>query len=183
MPSSACASARNPVCYVLEAKSFTDLALLQNACVRLKLARPKKRLFAQAPELRSFFYLSRPRGFWDERRDRRAPAFLVRLIEVAEGPIRMLRRPDTGRVFGGARRRRKGSWLRLLVVEGMGDHEPLRKFLQVLHQWQEHAARFHEPVSLRSLLSECGRRAGAGAACDSSAAHAVCKTAHGAHRT
>jgi len=30
----------NPVCYVLEGRSFADLAVLQSACVRLKLARP-----------------------------------------------------------------------------------------------------------------------------------------------
>jgi glycerol-3-phosphate O-acyltransferase len=78
------ARGHNPVCYVLEARSFTDLAVLQSACVRLKLARPRKRLPGAARELRSFFYLSRPRGFWDERRDRRPPAQLVRMIEILQ---------------------------------------------------------------------------------------------------
>ena len=40
-----------PVCYVLEHQSVTDLAVLQSACVRLKLPRPRKRLSAFAPEL------------------------------------------------------------------------------------------------------------------------------------
>ena len=69
-----------PVCYVLERRSVTDLAVLQNACVKLKLPRPQKRLLAQAKELRSFFYLSRPRGFWDERIDRRPPPQLQQMI-------------------------------------------------------------------------------------------------------
>src|SRR6266404_1586930 len=69
-----------PVCYVLERRSVTDLAVLQNACVKLKLPRPQKRLLAQAKELRSFFYLSRPRGFWDERIDRRPPPQLHHMI-------------------------------------------------------------------------------------------------------
>src|SRR5215813_6750129 len=69
-----------PVCYVLESRSVTDLAVLQNACVRLKLPRPQKRLLPQAKDLRSFFYLSRPRGFWDERIDRRAPPQLQEMI-------------------------------------------------------------------------------------------------------
>jgi glycerol-3-phosphate O-acyltransferase len=147
---------KNPVCYVLEAKSFTDLALLQNACVRLKLARPKKRLFAQAPELRSFFYLSRPRGFWDERRDRRAPAFLLRLIEVLKA------NPDVDvdlipvAVFWGRAPQKEGSWLRLLVVEEWAITSRLRKFLQVLINGRNALVEFHEPVSLRSLLSDTG---------------------------
>ena len=37
-----------PVCYVLERRSVTDLAVLQDACVKLKLPRPRKRLLPQA---------------------------------------------------------------------------------------------------------------------------------------
>ncbi|HZO21680.1 MAG TPA: hypothetical protein VFB37_04180, partial [Steroidobacteraceae bacterium] len=69
-----------PVCYALERRSAADLAVLQNACVALKLARPRKRLLPQTKDLRSFFYLSRPRGFWDERIDRRPPAQLQQMI-------------------------------------------------------------------------------------------------------
>ena len=61
------------VCYVLERRSVTDLAILQRACVRLRLPRPRKRLLGESSELRSYFHLSRPRGFWDERLDRRPP--------------------------------------------------------------------------------------------------------------
>src|SRR3954452_3013165 len=69
-----------PVCYVLESRSAIDLAVLQNACVKLKLPRPQKRLLPKAKDLRSCFYLSRPRGFWDERIDRRPPAQLQEMI-------------------------------------------------------------------------------------------------------
>src|SRR5450755_3077373 len=69
-----------PVCYVLEHRSVTDLAVLQDACVRLKLARPRKRLLPQAKDLRSFFHLSRPSGFWGERLDRRPPPQLQQMI-------------------------------------------------------------------------------------------------------
>src|SRR5262245_1053043 len=73
---------RNPVCYVLERRSVTDLAVLQSACVKLRLPRPRKRLLAQSKDLTSFFYLSRPRGFWDERLDRRPPPQLAQMIEL-----------------------------------------------------------------------------------------------------
>ena len=33
----------HPVCYVLEQRAVTDIAVLQSACVRLKLPRPRKR--------------------------------------------------------------------------------------------------------------------------------------------
>src|SRR6478752_2509649 len=72
----------NPVCYVLETRSAPDLAVLQNACVQLKLPRPGKRLAAASRELRSFVYLSRPRGFWDERLDRRPPPQLKQMIDL-----------------------------------------------------------------------------------------------------
>ena len=44
----------NPVCYVLEGRSFADLAVLQSACARLKLARPRKRLPAAAASCARF---------------------------------------------------------------------------------------------------------------------------------
>src|SRR5882672_1937836 len=72
----------NPICYVLERRDITDLAVLQNAAVSLKLARPQKRLVKQSRELRSFFYLTQPRGFWDERLDRRPPQALVQLART-----------------------------------------------------------------------------------------------------
>jgi len=54
----------NPVCYVLERRDVTDLAVLQNACVRHKLPRPQKRLTKESRDLLSYFYLTRPLGFW-----------------------------------------------------------------------------------------------------------------------
>jgi glycerol-3-phosphate O-acyltransferase len=145
---------KNPVCYVLEARSFTDLAVLQSACVRLKLARPRKRLLAQAPELRSFFYLSRPRGFWDERRDRRPPAFLVRMVEILKANPEVDVDLIPVAVYWGRAPQKEGSWLHLLVVEEWAITSRLRKFLQVLINGRNTLLEIHEPVSLRSLLSE-----------------------------
>src|SRR3569833_1379723 len=56
-----------PVCYVLENSSITDLAVLQDACVKLRLPRPQKRLLHGLKDLRTYFYLTRPRGIWGER--------------------------------------------------------------------------------------------------------------------
>ena len=146
----------NPVCYVLEGRSFADLAVLQSACVRLKLARPRKRLPAQARELRSFFYLSRPRGFWDERRDRRPPAHLVRMIEILQAHETLDIDLIPAAVYWGRAPQKEGSWLRLLLVEEWAITSRLRKFLQVLINGRNVLIEIHGPVSLRSLLSETG---------------------------
>jgi glycerol-3-phosphate O-acyltransferase len=146
----------NPVCYVLEAKSFTDLAVLQSACVRLKLVRPRKRLLAQGRELRSFFYLSRPRGFWDERQDRRPPAYLVRMIEILKAHPELDIDLVPVAVYWGRTPQKEGSWLRLLVVEEWAITSRLRKFLQVLVNGRNTLMEIHEPVSLRGLLSAEG---------------------------
>jgi len=144
----------NPVCYVLEARSYVDLAVLQSACVRLKLARPAKRLPAQARELRSFFYLSRPRGFWEERRDRRPPAQLVRMIEILQADPTLDIDLIPVAVYWGRAPQKEGSWLKLLLVEEWAITSRLRKFLQVLINGRSALIEIHEPVALRSLLSE-----------------------------
>jgi glycerol-3-phosphate O-acyltransferase len=152
----------NPVCYVLERRSAADLAVLQNACVQLRLARPAKRLLAESKELRSFFYLSRPRGFWDERLDRRPPPPLRQMIDVLRA------HPQTDidlvpvAVYWGRAPQREASWFRLLLVEDWAITSRARKFLQVLFNGRDTIIEFDEPLSLRGLIGEAqgseGRR-------------------------
>ena len=140
------------VCYVLEHRSVTDLAVLQNACVKLKLPRPRKRLLAQGRELTSFFYLSRPRGFWDERLDRRPPPELgevVRLL-LKHGMLDVDLVPVA--VYWGRAPQREASWIRLLLVEEWAFASRLRKFFQVLFNGRDTLLQFGEAVSLRRLL-------------------------------
>ncbi len=143
-----------PVCYVLERRSVTDLAVLQDACVKQKLPRPQKRLLPQAKDLRSWFYLSRPRGFWDERIDRRPPPQLQEMIAAlaanAESDIELV--PVA--VYWGRAPQRERSWFRLLLVEDWALTTRARKFMQVLFNGRNTIIEFDEPVSLRSLLGE-----------------------------
>jgi glycerol-3-phosphate O-acyltransferase len=144
----------NPVCYVLERRSVTDLAVLQNATGKLKLPRPQKRLVKQSRELRSFFYLTQPLGFWDERLDRRPPQPLVQLartlrlhadIDVDVVPVS---------VYWGRAPQKEGSFFKLLLVEEWALTSRLRKFFQVLFNGRNTLIEISEPVSLRSLLGE-----------------------------
>jgi glycerol-3-phosphate O-acyltransferase len=145
-------SRSNPVCYVLERYSFTDLAVLQNASVKLKLPRPHKRLMPQASDLRSFFYLSQPRGFWDARPDRRPPAPLIQAI----GALRLNEALDVDlvpvAVYWGRAPQKEVSLFRLLLVEDWALTSRLRKFFQVLFNGRATLIEIDDPVSLRSLL-------------------------------
>jgi glycerol-3-phosphate O-acyltransferase len=147
-------SKRNPVCYVLEHRSVTDLAVLQSACVRLKLPRPRKRLIPASRELRSLFWLSHPRGLWSERIDRRPPPPLAQMVGL------LRQRPDLdidlvpAAVYWGRAPQREASWFRLLLVEDWALTSRIRKFFQVLFNGRDTLIEIDEAVSLRSLLGD-----------------------------
>src|SRR5579863_5848024 len=144
----------NAVCYVLESRSVTDLAVLQDACVRLKLPRPRRRLPAAGSELRSFFFLSQPRGFWGERLDRRPPAQLQQMIAaLARDPQLDLELVPVA-VYWGRAPQKEGSWFRLLFVEDWALTTRARKFMQVLFNGRNTLIEFDEPISLRRLLGD-----------------------------
>jgi glycerol-3-phosphate O-acyltransferase len=145
---------RNPICYVLERRSVTDLAVLQNATVKLKLPRPQKRLVKQPRDLRSFFYLTQPLGFWDERTDRRPPQALMQLVRTlrVDSDIDVDIVPVA--VYWGRAPQKEGSFLKLMLVEEWALTSRLRKFFQVLFNGRNTLIEIAEPVSLRSLLGE-----------------------------
>jgi len=141
------------VCYVLERRSITDLAILQRACVQLKLPRPRKRLLAKS-DLRSYFYLSRPRGFWDERLDRRPPPQLDQMLAALDADPSLDVELVPVAVYWGRAPQREASWFRLLLVENWALTSRARKFLQVLFNGRNTLVELEEPISLRSLLGE-----------------------------
>src|SRR5688572_16556307 len=142
------------ICYVLERRDVTDLAVLQNACVRHKLPRPQKRLTKESRELKSCFYLTRSRGFWDGRIDRRPPPELVQMVRT----LRL--HPDLDvdlvpvAVYWGRAPQKERSFLRLLLVEDWALASRIRKFFQVLFNGRNTLIELSEPVSLRSLLGD-----------------------------
>ena len=144
----------NPVCYVLEERSAVDLSLLQDACVRLKLARPRKRLLENAKDLRSFFHLSQSRGFWDERLDRRPPPQLRQMIEALRADPRLDIDLVPVSVYWSRAPQKERSWFRLLFVEDWVLTSRARRFMQVLFNGRDVLIEFDDPISLRSLLGE-----------------------------
>ena len=71
----------HPLCYVLERRSLSDLAVLQQACAALGLPRPGVAL-GGGRDLRSFFYLTQPRSLWSTRADPRPPPQLAQMLRA-----------------------------------------------------------------------------------------------------
>ena len=142
------------ICYVLERRSVTDLAILQRACVQLRLPRPRKRLLRDSSDLRSYFYLSRPRGFWDERLDRRPPPQLEQMLAALDADPGLDIDLVPVAVYWGRAPQREASWFRLLLVENWALTSRARKFLQVLFNGRNTLVELDEPISLRSLLGD-----------------------------
>jgi glycerol-3-phosphate O-acyltransferase len=141
-----------PVCYVMEHRSLTDFAVLNSACVKLKLPRPRKRLLAQSADLRSFFYLDRRGGLGAEPLDRRPPPILARLVDLLRVDPAVDVDLVPAAVFWGRAPQREASWFRLLLVDDWVITSRVRRFFQVIFNGRNTLLELDEPVSLRSLL-------------------------------
>ena len=144
----------NPVCYVLERRSAVDLAVLQNVCDSMDLPRPRKRLLGRRGELRSNFSLSRLRGFWNERLDRRPPPQIEQMLRALDADPSADIDLVPVAVYWGRAPQREQSWFRLLLVENWALTSRVRKFLQVLFNGRNTLIEFEEPISLRSLVGQ-----------------------------
>ncbi len=141
-----------PVCYVMEHRSLTDFAVLNSACVKLKLPRPRKRLLGHGGDLRSFFYLNRRGGLGAEPLDRRPPPTLAKLVDLLRADPAADVDLVPAAVFWGRAPQREASWFRLLLVDDWAITSRVRRFFQVIFNGRNTLLEIDEPVSLRSLL-------------------------------
>jgi glycerol-3-phosphate O-acyltransferase len=140
------------LCYVLERRSAADLAVLQQACAALGLPRPGRTLAGGTRELRSFFYLTRQRGLWGERQDRRPPPQLLQMIAALRADPAADFELVPAAVYWGRAPQKEASWLRLLFAEDWALASRARKFMQVLFNGRNVLIELDEPLSLRTLL-------------------------------
>jgi glycerol-3-phosphate O-acyltransferase len=157
VPENAAAQLRGrprPLCYVLEQRSATDLAVLQQACASLRIPRPGRPLGGGTHELRSYFWLTQARGLMGQRLDRRPPRQLAQMIAALcadpEADFELV----PAAVYWGRAPQREASWLRLVLSEDFGVTSRARKFMQVLFNGRNTLLELDEPLSLRALLSE-----------------------------
>jgi glycerol-3-phosphate O-acyltransferase len=149
------ARAGAPLCYVLERRSNTDLAVLQNVCAAHKLPPPDGRLFGRNRRMvRAVLPLLQTRGVWDARIDRRPPESLIQMVEAVRADPSLDVRLVPAAVYWGRAPHKEGSWLRLLVAENWALGSSLRKFLGVIFNGRFTMVEIGEPQSLRALLEE-----------------------------
>jgi len=157
LPENAAAQLRGrprPLCYVLEQRSATDLAVLQQACASLRIPRPGRPLGGGTHELRSYFWLTQPRGLMGQRLDRRPPRQLAQMIAALRADPEADFELVPAAVYWGRAPQREASWLRLVLSEDFGVTSRASKFKQVLFNGRNTLLELDEPLSLRALLSE-----------------------------
>jgi len=157
LPEDAAAQLRGrarPLCYVLERRSNTDLAVLQQACAALRIPRPGRPLGGGTHELRSYFWLTQPRGLLGQRLDRRPPRQLAQMIAALRADPEVDFDLVPAAVYWGRAPQKEASWLRLLLAEDFGVVSRARKFMQVLINGRDTLLELDEPLSLRGLLGE-----------------------------
>ena len=143
-----------PLCYVLEQRSGADLAVLQQACAALRIPRPGRALGGGTHELRSYFWLTQPRGLLGRRLDRRPPRQLAQMIAALRADPEADFDLVPAAVYWGRAPQKEASWLRLLLSEDFGVTSRARKFMQVLFNGRDTLLELDEPLSLRALLGE-----------------------------
>src|SRR3984885_7876447 len=142
-----------PVCYVLERRSPSDLAVLQNACMRERLPRPGRRLLArQLRNMRSSFALTQSVGLWRTRLDRRPPELLLALIDALRRDPGLDVSLVPAAVYWGRAPSKERSLIRLLLSEDWVIGSRVRRFFTVLFNGRSTTVQFGEAMSLRAML-------------------------------
>jgi glycerol-3-phosphate O-acyltransferase len=144
-----------PLCYVLERRSASDLAVLQNVCLRERLPRPGRRLLArQLRNVRSSFELAKSVGLWRTRVDRRPPALLLALIDALRRDPELDVNLVPAAVYWGRAPSKERSLIRLLLSEDWVIGSRVRRIFTVLFNGRSTTVQLGEPLSLRSLLED-----------------------------
>ena len=149
-------TATAPVCYVLARQSVLDALVLQRACAKVGLPRPRKQLLAQGlPRVQSLLALARKVGFWRNRLDRRPPAALATMLaELKRDPSLDVLLLPVAVYWGRAPEREYLSWIRLLFSEHWALASNLRRGLAVLLHGRSIVVEFGTGVSMRGMMNE-----------------------------
>jgi glycerol-3-phosphate O-acyltransferase len=138
-----------PVCYVLEHESQADLAVLNEACGRLGLPRPTRRMLIAGQRAdRAWFGLERS-GLFARRSDTRAPREL-RMLVGAGGRFDVDLVPVA--IFWGRAPHKEASWWRLPFTENWVLVGRFRKLLTVALNGRNTLLYFGEPLRLCEAL-------------------------------
>ncbi|MDH3451226.1 MAG: 1-acyl-sn-glycerol-3-phosphate acyltransferase, partial [Gammaproteobacteria bacterium] len=145
-----------PLCLVTEARSWSNLLVIQEECARLGLPSPLQRLRAGTVHLSHSVYCLQPPNRWLSRRDtepRRSAMLGSMLAALQENPqldVQLL--PVS--IFWGRAPAREKHWLKVLFADTWGIAGRTRKFLTILVHGRNTLVNFSEALSLRALMVE-----------------------------
>src|SRR3984957_16088311 len=151
----AIAARPRPVCYVVERKSQTDLAVLSMVCTQLSLPGPEPRLpLGERRADKASFALIRPAGLFTTRHASRAARYLIQLIGAAAAHPQFDVDLVPVAIFWGRAPHKEASLWRLLFAEDWVLVGRFRKVLGVLVNGRDILVHFGEPVRLRDALQD-----------------------------
>jgi glycerol-3-phosphate O-acyltransferase len=144
-----------PVCYVLERASQADLAVLNNACVQLRLPRPERRLRIGAARADpAYFELAGRASFFSTRLVARAPRYLEKLVAAAAAYADFDVDLVPVAIFWGRAPDKEASLWRLFFAEDWVLVGRFRKFLNVIVNGRNTVLHFGEPLALREAMQD-----------------------------
>jgi glycerol-3-phosphate O-acyltransferase len=145
------------ICYVLEARSFADLAVIERVCQTLELPEPAAS-FGYSRDSHSVLFLEKRAAAWGSRADRRVPKAMNDLVHaVAADPTLEIDLVPVS-IFWGRAPHKEHSWLRLLLAERWGERSRLRRMLSILVNRRNLLVQFGSPVPLRPIVEEAPDR-------------------------
>ncbi|MDP8985670.1 MAG: glycerol-3-phosphate 1-O-acyltransferase PlsB [Pseudomonadota bacterium] len=149
------AARSNPVCYVLEHESQTDLAVLTDACRQLGMPSPERRLSVGGRRLGSAHFELRCRtGWFGSRESARAPRCLEQLVAAAAAHPEFNVDLVPVAIFWGRAPHKEVSLWRLVFADDWVLVGRFQKLLNVLFNGRNTLVYFGEPLPLRDALQE-----------------------------
>ena len=140
-----------PVCYVLERPGLTDLAVLEQECIRRGLPRPGAGLVIDGvKEWRAVAWLRKTTA----RRGKPKPERLERLAAAVQGGAAKEVAIVPVSVFWGRSPDKEHSFFKLLFLEDWGIAGRLRKLFMILFHGRNVLVQFSEPVLLSQLVAD-----------------------------
>jgi glycerol-3-phosphate O-acyltransferase len=147
------AALAHPVCYVLERESDIDLAVLNQACGRLGLPRPTRRLAVGGRRTRqAYFELARRARWFSRRRVVRIPHLLTEILAAADADGNFDVDLVPVAIFWGRAPHKEARWWRLLFTDNWALVGRFRKLLTVAVNGRNTLIHFGEPLPLRAAL-------------------------------
>ncbi|MDD7805336.1 MAG: glycerol-3-phosphate 1-O-acyltransferase PlsB [Endozoicomonas sp. (ex Botrylloides leachii)] len=144
-----------PVCYVFRNRSFSDLLILENECIKAKLPRPHQSILTSSTkENYSFFYLSQQEGFIFQRERPKSLTTLESLLAYVEKATDRDIQLVPVSIFWGRSPDKEHSALKLLFDWNFNLGGRCRKFLATLIHGRSTLVHFNPALSLKALTDE-----------------------------